>query len=70
MAKFLVLEYTHPQDLKGGTTTGTSTPAQGLIGVIHAARKQMETMKTPPRVLVVNSASDTKLEGPVHGNSR
>ena len=68
MAKFL-LEDTRPQDLKGGTIARTLTPTRGLIGVIHVARKWVETMKTPPRVLAMNLASDTELEGPVHRNS-
>ena len=69
MAEFLILEDTCLQDLKGGTTARTSTPARGLIVVIHAARKRVETMKTPPRALAVNLASDTELEGIVHKNS-
>ena len=28
------------------------------------ARKQVETMKTPSRILIVNSAFDSKLESP------
>ena len=69
LAEFLVQEDSRLQDLKGGTTTGTSTLARGLIGIIHVARKHVETMKTPPRVLAMNSASNIELEGPVHRNS-
>ena len=57
------------QDLKGGTPTRTSTPTQALIGVIHVARKRVETRKTPPKVLVMNLVFETELEGPVHKKS-
>ena len=68
LGEFLVREDSHPQYLKKATTSRTLTPARRLIGVIHAVGKQMETMKSPPRILTVNSASDLELEGPTHKN--
>ena len=65
LAEFLVREDSCLLDLKGGAITRTLTSTQGLIRVIHAARKWVETMKTPPRVLTVNSASNIELEGPI-----
>ena len=70
LGEFLVREDSCPQDLKKATTSRTSTLTRGLIKVIHAVRKQVETMKTPPRILTVNSASDSKLEGPTHKKRR
>ena len=70
LAEFLVQEDSRLQDLKGGTTTGTSTLARGLIGIIHVARKHVETMKTPPTVQTVNLVFDTDLEVPIHKGSR
>lgn len=69
LAEFLVQEDSCPQDLKGGTTAGTLTLARGLIRVIHTTRKKVSTIKTPFRVLAMNSASNTKLERPVHKKS-
>ena len=66
MGEFLVREDSCPQDLKGATISRTSTLAQGFIRVIHAVRKQVETMKTPLRILTVNSTSNSELEGPTH----
>ena len=66
LGELLVREDSHLQDLKGETTSRTSTPTLSLIGVIHAIRKQVETMKTPPRILTVNSTFDSKLKGPTH----
>ena len=68
LGEFLVREDSQPQYLKKATTSRTLTPARRLIGVIHAVGKQMETMKSPPRILTVNSASDLELEGPTHKN--
>ena len=70
MAEFLVREDSCLLDLKGGAIARTLTSTQGLIRVIHAARKWVETMKTPPRVLTVNSASNIELEGPIHKKSQ
>jgi len=64
LGEFLVWEDSHLQDLKGATTSRTSTLARGLIGVIHAVRKQEETMRTPPWILTVNSISNSELEDP------
>ena len=50
---------------KGGTTLRTLTLARGLIGVIHATRKQVEIVKALLRVLAVNLAFDLELEGHV-----
>ena len=66
MGEFLVREDSHPQYLRGATTSRTSTLARRLIGVIHAVRKQVETMKSPLRILTVISAFDLELEGPTH----
>ena len=38
--------------------------------MIHTARKWVDAMKTPSRVLAISSESDTELEGPVHKKSR
>ena len=70
LGELLVREDSHLQDLKGETTSRTSTPTLSLIGVIHAVRKQVETMKTPSRILTMNSASDSELEGPTHNKRR
>ena len=70
MAEFLVQEDSCLRDLKGGTIARNLTPTQRLIRVIHVARKWVETMKTPPRVLTVNSASNIELEGPIHKKSQ
>lgn len=43
LSKFLVQEDLRPHNLKGGATSGTSTPARRLIGVIYTASKQVET---------------------------
>ena len=64
LGEFLVWEDSHLQDLKGAITSKTSTSARGLIGVIHAVRKQEETMRTPPWILTVNSVFDSELEDP------
>ena len=70
LGEFLVWEDSRSQDLKEATTSKTSTPTQGIIGVIYAVRKQVETREAPPKVLAVNLVSDTELEGPVHKKSR
>lgn len=69
MVEFLVLEDICSQDLKRGIAEGTSTLARGLIRVIHTTTKQVNIMKTPPRVLVVSSISDMELEKPIHKKS-
>ena len=70
LGEFLIREDFRLQDLKKATTSRTSTPAWGLIGVIHAVRKQVETMKTPSRILTMDSASDLELEGLTHKKRR
>ena len=64
LGEFLVREDSQSQDLKEATTSRTSTPAQVLVGVIHAVRKQVETVRNPPRILTVNLVSDSELEDP------
>ena len=59
-----------PARLKRGNHCKKFDTNSGLIRVIHVARKWVETMKTPPRVLTVNSASNIELEGPIHKKSR
>lgn len=48
LKEFMVWEDSCPQDLKGAGTLRTSALAQGLIGVIHMARKRVEIIKTSP----------------------
>ena len=64
MGELLVWEDSRPQDRKGATTSRTSSPARGLIGVIHAVGKQVENMRTLPRIFTVNLVSDLELESP------
>ena len=70
MVEFLVWEDSRPQDSKGRNLARTSTVARGLIGVIHIARKWVDAMKAPSRVLAMSSELDTELEGPVRKKSR
>ena len=70
MAEFLVWEDSRPQDSKGKNPARTSTAARGLIGVIHIARKWVDAMKTPSRVLTLSSELDIELEGAVRKKSR
>ena len=44
--EFMVWENPWPQDPIGASTSRTSVPSQGIMGVIHATKKRVEMTQT------------------------